>query len=40
MDQELLAMLRTAEAAGQKSWGRDYAMQCPRCQHTRQRHLV
>jgi hypothetical protein len=38
MDQELFALWRAAEAVGQKSWDRDYAMPCPRCQHTRQRH--
>jgi hypothetical protein len=38
MDREHFAILRMAEDAGQKSWGRNYAMPCPRCQHTRQRH--
>jgi 5-methylcytosine-specific restriction endonuclease McrA len=38
MDREHFAILRMAEAVGQKSWGRNYAMQCPKCQHTRQRH--
>jgi hypothetical protein len=38
MDQELFTLLRAAGIAGDRAWGRNYAMQCPRCQHTRQRH--
>jgi hypothetical protein len=38
MDRELFVILREAETAGDRAWGRNYAMQCPKCQDTRQRH--
>jgi hypothetical protein len=38
MDQDLFALLRATQTAGDKTWDRNYPMQCPRCQHTRQRH--
>jgi len=38
MNREISELLRTVNAAGATAWGRNYAMPCPRCQHTRQRH--
>jgi hypothetical protein len=38
MDWDLRAVLRATETAGEKAWNRNYAIPCPRCQHTRQHH--
>lgn len=35
MDADLNTLLRAVESAGQKPWGHNCAMQCPKCQHTR-----
>ena len=38
MDEDFCTLLRAVEAAGNRTWGRNYAMPCPKCQHTRRRH--
>jgi hypothetical protein len=38
MDRDIAELLRSVEAAGLKAFGRNYAIRCPRCQHTRARH--
>ena len=38
MDRLLAGLLRAVEAAGEKAFGRNYAIRCPKCQHTRVRH--
>jgi len=38
MDADLLELLRSTERAGEKAWGRNCALPCPKCQHTRKHH--
>ena len=38
MEADLLMLLRSVERAGQKAWGRNCGMPCPKCQHTRKHH--
>jgi hypothetical protein len=38
MDREMIELLRAIERVGPTAFGRNCAMPCPRCQHTRRHH--